>query len=212
MTTIVTLTVPAEQFALAETFAKIPDVAFDAMRGATRGTNRALPLLWARNAESEPVLEALNQDKTTTGTTLVTCRNRDALFRMQWIDRVRELAQVLDAEGGSIVSARGNRDGWTFRVLFPDHSAIASTHDACEEYDITVERIADLTDATSIACESLTDQQFETVKHAVDSGYYEVPKKTKLTDLAAESSVSHQALSERLRRGHRALIESVIVQ
>lgn len=212
MTTIVNLTVPTEQFALAETFASVPAVAFDAVRVATHGTDRVVPLLWARNADADPVARALGRDETTTETTLVARRNRDALFRMQWTDRVRVLTHVLVAEGGAVVSAHGDREGWTFRVMFPDRSAIASTHEACEEYDVTIERIAELDDVTSFAGDQLTDQQFRTVRRAVDSGYYEVPRETKLTDLAAESSVSHQALSERLRRGHRALVESVIVQ
>jgi predicted DNA binding protein len=50
----------------------------------------------------------------------------------------------------------------------------------------------------------------ETVKAAVESGYYGIPRDTTLEDLATDLNVSHQALSERLRRGHRALIESVI--
>lgn len=211
MTTIMNLAVPADKFALADTFSAVPDVEFDAVRVATHGTDRVVPLLWARNADAEPVMSALERDETTSETTLVARRNRDTLFRMRWTDRVRVLTHVLVAEGGAIVSAHGTSDGWTFRVMFPDRSSIASTHEACEEYDVTIERIADLEDAASIAGDHLTDEQFDTVRRAVDTGYYEVPRRTKLTDLASRSSVSHQALSERLRRGHRTLIESLIV-
>lgn len=210
MTTIVNLTVPASQFALADTFGAVPDVEFNAVRVATHGTDRVVPLLWASNAGADPVMEALEHDETTAATTLVARRNHDALFRMRWTDRVRVLTHVLVAEGGAVVSAHGASDEWTFRVMFPDRSAIASTHAACEEYDVTIERIAALDDAASIAGDHLTDEQFATVRRAVDTGYYEVPRRTKLTELASGSSVSHQALSERLRRGHRELIESLI--
>jgi predicted DNA binding protein len=208
---MVSLTVPTEQFALAETFASVPTVEFDAVRVATHGTDRVVPLLWATKADADEVLCALRRDGTTTETRVVARRNHDALFRMRWTDRVRVLTHVLVAEGGAVVSASGTRDAWTFRVMFPDRSAIASTHEACQEYDVTIERIVDIDDAGAIAADHLTDQQYDTVKHAVDTGYYEVPRETKLTDLATESSVSHQALSERLRRGHRALIESVVL-
>ncbi|MFC7142999.1 helix-turn-helix domain-containing protein [Halosimplex aquaticum] len=56
----------------------------------------------------------------------------------------------------------------------------------------------------------LTDEQFTTVKAALDRGYYKVPREATLEELANELDVSHQALSERLRRGHRTLIENVI--
>ncbi|EFW93068.1 DNA binding domain-containing protein [Haladaptatus paucihalophilus DX253] len=52
-----------------------------------------------------------------------------------------------------------------------------------------------------------TEQQHETLRSAMDRGYYEIPRRMTTTDLAEELGVSHQAVSERLRRGHRCLVE-----
>ena len=54
----------------------------------------------------------------------------------------------------------------------------------------------------------LTKTQYETVVTAYELGYFDVPRKVTLKELAAELDVSHQALSERLRRSHAALVDA----
>ncbi|WP_123538543.1 helix-turn-helix domain-containing protein [Halosimplex salinum] len=212
MSTIVKATLPAEQFALAETFETVPDVEFDAVRLVTHGTDRVVPLLWATDGDSTEVEAALEADGSTDDVALVSRRNHDSLFKMRWTARVRFVTHVLVEAQGAVVSARGTTDGWTFRVLFPEHDAVSTTYDACEEQgiDLDVTQIYHLDDAPSLGGFHLTDQQFKTVRTALERGYYEVPRETTLEELATELDVSHQALSERLRRGHLALIENVV--
>lgn len=212
MCTIVKASVPADQFALAETFSTVPDVEFDAVRLVTNGTERVVPLLWATNVDTETVSSAMEADDTTADVRLVSQRNHDSLFRMRWIAQVRFVTHVLVEEDAAIVSARGTSESWVFRILFPERNAVSSTYEACEEYDIDldIERISHLDDAPSFGGFHLTDEQFTTVQSALDSGYYKVPRETTLEELAAQLDVSHQALSERLRRGHRTLIENVL--
>ncbi len=45
---------------------------------------------------------------------------------------------------------------------------------------------------------------------AKEMGYYDVPRGISLSELADELGVSHQALSERLRRGHGRLIDRTL--
>lgn len=212
MSTIVKAGLPADQFALSDTFEAVPSVEFDAVRLVRHGTERVVPLLWATNAETSRVTAALEADDTTAAVRLVSQRNHDSLFRMRWTARVRFVTHVLVEQDAAIVSAHGADDGWTFRVLFPEHDAVSTTYDACEEYDIDVDiqQIYHLDDAPSLGGFHLTDEQFTTVRTALERGYYKVPRETTLEELAAELDVSHQALSERLRRGHRTLIDNVL--
>jgi AcrR family transcriptional regulator len=46
---------------------------------------------------------------------------------------------------------------------------------------------------------------------AVEAGYYQVPRETDQSDLAEQLNISHQALSERLRRATGALIEDALL-
>jgi predicted DNA binding protein len=210
MSAFVKASVPADQFALAETFDQVPGVEFDAVRLVTHGSDRVVPLLWATNAETDIVADALASDSTVSSVELVSERNHDSLFRVAWTARVRFLTELLVAEGGAVVSARGTNDAWSFWILFPEREAVSSTYDACEEYDVRIDRIQSLEDCPSLGGVHLTDAQFRTVKAALEKGYYEVPRQITLEELAVELDVSHQALSERLRRGHRTLVETII--
>jgi hypothetical protein len=56
----------------------------------------------------------------------------------------------------------------------------------------------------------LSDKQRQTLLHAVERGYYEVPRETDLDVLAEEMNISHQAASERLRRAISILVEHTL--
>ncbi|WP_439025426.1 helix-turn-helix domain-containing protein [Haloarchaeobius sp. DT45] len=88
----------------------------------------------------------------------------------------------------------------------------------CERRDIplTVQRIL-REDPTSedvgqqTAFPELTPAQREALEVSVDSGYYEVPRKSTLEDIAGELGVSSQATSERLRRGMRTVLQETVL-
>jgi predicted DNA binding protein len=57
----------------------------------------------------------------------------------------------------------------------------------------------------------LTDEQYEALVEAYQRGYFEVPLGITLAELAEELGVSHQALSERVRRGTGALVDDTLL-
>ena len=58
---------------------------------------------------------------------------------------------------------------------------------------------------------SLTDEQQDVLEIAFAKGYFDVPRGITLTDLADEIGISHQALSERLRRGQKSVLENTVI-
>jgi predicted DNA binding protein len=96
-------------------------------------------------------------------------------------------------------------------MFFPDDDFV-STSEICEEYgiDISIERADELRGAPEYGCFGLTERQYETVVSAYEHGYYDVPRKINQEELAEYFGISHQALSERLRRGHRNLIANTL--
>ena len=57
----------------------------------------------------------------------------------------------------------------------------------------------------------LTDKQGEALELAFEQGYYEIPRDTTAKEFAEAVGISHQALSERLRRAHKNLAENTVV-
>jgi hypothetical protein len=92
-------------------------------------------------------------------------------------------------------------DMW-MRMRFPDRDALAAYHDHCETRDCPFELTGlKSTDSTESANSSLTTPQTEFLTAAVEKGYFDVPRRVTMADLATEFDISNQAASERLRRG-----------
>lgn len=62
----------------------------------------------------------------------------------------------------------------------------------------------------TIVVDGISPKQWETVEVAVERGYYQTPKAASLEDLAEELGVSKSAVSQRLRRVERNLVQSLI--
>lgn len=105
------------------------------------------------------------------------------------------------------------RDGeYHVRARVPDRPALATLRTHCREHDIPfrLERIYE-EEAPNAVVEVLTDAQREAVELAYDRGYFDSPRETTLDAVADELDISRQALADRLRRGHKKLVEAVLV-
>lgn len=212
MGTIVEATLPAEQFALSETLQRRPITEFETVQVVIDGTDRVMPFLWATGGDLDGLPAVVADDPTTRNVDVLTALDEEYLFRMEWANRVRTVCTVMVEENGTILDAYAKNDAWIFRILFPEHDAVSSTHALCEEYDLDLEfeRIYDLSGSLRRGRYGLTESQYETVLTAYDRGYYAVPREITLADLADDLDVSHQALSERLRRAHGTLVERAL--
>ncbi len=212
MSTIVEASVPAAQFALDETARRVPDATFETVRVATDAGDGVMPLLWGTGAEEPEITAALEADDSTEAVRVRTRLHEASLYQVAWTTRVRVVTNLLAADRGAILGARASDGAWTFRVFFEERDGVAAIVEECDRYDVDlrIERICPLTQSSLAGRSDLTEEQFRTVETALERGYYEVPRRTTLTELSAELGVSHQALSERLRRGHRRLVESAL--
>lgn len=100
---------------------------------------------------------------------------------------------------------------WTVHSQFADRADLASFWDACERTGIGFEliRLSRPNDADAEDY-GLTEPQHEAILAAFEMGYYDVPRNATLADIAEELDTTTSALSERLRRGHRQLIERTV--
>ncbi|MCH8907054.1 MAG: helix-turn-helix domain-containing protein [Candidatus Heimdallarchaeota archaeon] len=58
--------------------------------------------------------------------------------------------------------------------------------------------------------ESLTKSQLSLLQEAYQEGYYKIPRKVKLADIATKSGISRYAVESRLRRGENAIMDLVL--
>ncbi|WP_435077164.1 helix-turn-helix domain-containing protein [Halococcus sp. AFM35] len=204
--------IPAEEFALYEALSSLSDVEFEVERIVQSGDEAAMPLMWIRNAPLAAVEEAVERDPSIEDLELLSEFDDEQLYRMQWVSEVEMVLQMLTNSQATITDAYGTDGRWYLRVLYPDRDSLSKTVQFAEDNGLTfdVKAIRQL-DGQPAGRYGLTEAQFEALETALEAGYYEVPRETDQSDLAEELDISHQALSERLRRATGALIEDTLL-
>lgn len=213
MSTIAELVVPAEEFALRRTLEATDELSIEVERVIAHDPNSVMPYVWFGGDESTLATldDALEDDPSVDEAELLTDTDNERLYRMHWIDDVTVILHMLTEEEATVLDAAVEDTQWRFRVLFPERDALSRTYEFATEEGMTIDvrKIHRLNEAYSNRY-GLTDPQYETLVTALDRGYYEIPREMDMEALSDELGVSHQALSERLRRAHRSLVEEAI--
>ncbi|WP_129114994.1 helix-turn-helix domain-containing protein [Halegenticoccus tardaugens] len=214
MSTIAELGLPADEFALVETFDRVESAEAEVERVVAFERDRVFPFVWltADGADREAVDAALDADPSVENVQLLADLDDEWLYQMNWVSDVRVVAHILLDEDATVLTAVGRDDRWHLRVLFPDRASLSSTYDFCERegFSLQVASIYDLDDRNH-GQYGLTSEQHESLVTAAESGYYDIPREATLSDVAEELEISHQALSERLRRGHGGLVKNTLL-
>lgn len=122
------------------------------------------------------------------------------------------VVQILTNSKSTIMDAVSMDDQWILRVLYPSRTDVSGTLEFVKDRRLTfdVETIREM-EGQPAGRYGLSEAQYEALATAVSHGYYQVPRENVLEDIAAALGISHQALSERIRRATRALIEDTIL-
>ncbi|MFB6155159.1 MAG: helix-turn-helix domain-containing protein [Haloferacaceae archaeon] len=104
--------------------------------------------------------------------------------------------------GAKLIEAVGTREGWEIRMRFPGRETFKQFYQTVSQMGLAI-RIHSLYDDPFADSDSLrlSAKQRRTLELAHERGYFEVPRRVTLRDLADELEVSDQSVSERLRRG-----------
>lgn len=211
MVTVTQATLPADEFVLAHTLSTLPAVGLEAAGIVRSGENRELPLLWVRGVDASEFEAACEADESTEGATLVEEFSEELLYRMEWAEQLDVLLGMLTNAEATILDAYAQDEEWHFRLLCPSRGKLSEIKSFCDDHEMTfdIQAIREM-DGDHASQGALTAGQYEALTAAVESGYFEIPRQTDLEALAAELDVSHQALSERLRRGVKALVTDAL--
>ena len=209
--TVAEMVVSASDFALYETFAQLGDVQFEVERMVAQD-DRILPFIWVTYDDAEALTRALEDDPTTADVEVLVDLDGERLYRMEWVNRIDALVYVLVEEEGTVLSASGRNGQWVLRLLFTERESLSRTYDHCEDVGLSlrIERVFDIDEGRQGRF-GLTDKQQDVLRKGFEQGYYSIPREIDAQDFAAELDISHQALSERIRRAHETLIANTIM-
>ena len=214
MGSIVDATVPTDQFALGEAFDRTDDADVETVPVVAPQDGNVMPFLWGRAADLDALHRGFRKDPSTASVECLSRNDDCSLYKVRWEPRIRTIVSVFLQSEGTLLGAKAKEDHWTFRILFPEHDTISKTHGYCQEngIDLSIRRVQRVDYSTDRDRErsELSDKQHEALTAASEQGYYEIPRSITLEELAEQVGVSHQALSERLRRGHHKLISNSV--
>jgi predicted DNA binding protein len=214
MSKVVELTVPTEQFALAETFRSVPDATFEAVPVAAHPPRGSMSFFSAESSRGAKLDSALRSDESTEDVTRLSESGSRQLYEISWRPRVRTVLGVFLQTTGSLLCAWGRADRWNLRFLFPDQESISEICDNWRTHGIdpSIQRVVGVAGKFGFPEMKLSKCQHDTLLTAYEMDYYDIPRGAQLEGVADELQVSHQALSERLRRGHRNLVETALCE
>lgn len=203
MSVIASIAVPADSFTLGR--------AVSDAHGARIRLDRVIPVggtfapyIWASDETVEAIEARLDAAEDVEAFRIVETANGEALVRVEWAETVDGLLETMADAGVSILEGVGEHDVWRLQLRFEDHDQLSAFFERCAEKGIPVEVEAvhnpGIPEALDLKAE-LTDAQRETLEVALRRGYFDVPRRVNLAQLAEHEGVSDSAVSQRLRRG-----------
>ena len=214
MSSIVDATVPTSQFALAETFSTAPEVTFRTVGLVAASGDDIMPFLWADHDETDRLTAIIERDESVAAVEQITTVDGSCLLGMEWGEQICEFVSTLEEADASIMEASGYDGTWHLQLFVPDHDDVSTSQALFDtaDIDLSVTDVSCFATPTSCGPSGLTERQYRTVVTAFNAGYYDVPRTVSQAELAAEFDVSHQALSERLRRAHETVITNALYE
>ncbi|ODR81444.1 DNA-binding protein [Haladaptatus sp. W1] len=209
--TIAEVAFPAERFALGHTLDALDSIRFDIEQVVAYNHNHLMPFVWVGTDNRQGIETALTADESVRDFQLVGEFDTECLYRLEWVKDIDVLIQILVEENGTVLAATGKEDTWKFRLLFSDHDAVTRTYEYCRRrgIDLELQNIHEFSKGRT-GRYGLTQSQQQTLMLAYETGYYSIPRSASATDLADSLGVTHQSISEKLRRGHANLLKNTL--
>jgi predicted DNA binding protein len=206
-----TFEIPPNAVALDSTLEDVPEVVVEAERIAAHGTKWTMPCLWVANAEFDAVDEALENDPTVEEVVDTATFDDEKYYQIEWTEPVIErINSYLDREA-SLLQASANSDGWRVQIRFGTRDQFDTFREYLSDEDYQF-RMLQLTEpgAPRQTFGGVTPDQREALVAAMERGYYRVPREITARELADELDMSHQSVSETLRRGTENIIDATL--
>lgn len=206
--TTVQFVLPADEAALAQTMDRIPGMRASLEQSVA--TCQSQPsALWISAPDEDELVEALEADPSVEGFQRLATADERWLVDVEFRHSVEILWSILLSEGGVLTDVTIHDGKWHFDCRFTEHAAFGTTRESLEEraFQFDVQRISH-DDEERPPGAALSEKQYASIKRAWEKGYFEVPREATLEELADDMGLSHQALSERIRRGLALCVES----
>lgn len=207
VTTVFEVEVPASTLALADAFERAPGLSVEMERTVGDGGDRPVRFGWFSGVGADRVADLLAADPTVADAERLGEDGDATLYDVRFDGGICGFARSIFDRGGVVLRAAGDDGVWTFQLRFADRGDVGAVFDDefTDEYEATVTRLYGSSESPR-AESGLTRKQRRALDAAFEMGYYAVPRNVDLQAVGERLDISRQAVSERLRRAHAALV------
>lgn len=205
MTVVAELQIPASDTLFAETVESAPSIEMTLEQVVK--TN-GVPI-WFGGVSKRDVEEALEATTGVERYELLKGREEEWLYSLDCEDDAFEILPSIVETGGTVLTATCSDGTWRVKLRYTDRDKVSETIDRLTKNGMQVTLTAIRTISPEDVSEvGLTEEQLEALELAIEHGYFEIPRQISLQDLSKELDISHQSLSERLRRAQKGMLTS----
>lgn len=211
MSYVAEFTIPAESFPFGQTLQEMPDLEVE-VDEIIPADETALPFFWVRGCDPDEFVDAAEHESEVWNTRLLEAVGDVALFRAEWHPNAAVIQGLKDLDA-TIVESVGTASHWRFEVRTESREPFARFQTIFREQGVPIDlrRLYSLDELLEGHRPELTTTQRETILAAYNQGYFDEPRETTQDELSDQFGVSRRAVSERLRRATRNLVEATLL-
>ncbi|WP_458206655.1 helix-turn-helix domain-containing protein [Haladaptatus sp. NG-SE-30] len=175
------------------------------------GEEAMIPLVWLREGDPDDFETHVGDHPSTRAIRRLTHMNGEVLFEVRWSVEMDGFLDALRQHSVYLLEGEFTDETWDFRLRFVDRDELVEFSEqlTANLIPITLNRLYNPGPPVEIT--PVPEQQRATVERAYQQGYFEVPRKTTIKQLAAEEGISDSAFSQRLRRSLATVIEGYLL-
>jgi hypothetical protein len=209
-----------EDGALADTLTELPQLDVRVIPETSTDPDRDLHVFTFDNANASTVEGTLADDHTVSTVEPMPELSERNLWGVEFAGETELMAPRVTSRGGFVIDSRsappgGHPRGWHERWLMPDRQSVHEIWQYARgkgfRFEVLDVHRGDTIDSTYGARNVLTDQQRTALRTAYEKGYFAEPREASLQDVADALGYSPSAVSGRLKRGLKSLIEATLV-
>ncbi|WP_435334976.1 helix-turn-helix domain-containing protein [Haloarchaeobius sp. TZWWS8] len=206
--TIAELTVSHDGLTLTQVIGRHPEVTVEITAQAPGTMEEWLLFFTAGDTDYREFERSIAEDPTVGEPSLVSELPGHRVYRVR-VESGIHLAGVLGDLGFRVLQIESEGNGWRYRIQGPSKEALTTFFQYCEEAGISyeLERLYETRTGEHDESEDISATDREALSLAHEGGYFEVPRRMTLDDLADALGVTRQTASERLRRAMDGLLD-----
>ncbi|MFC7082479.1 helix-turn-helix domain-containing protein [Halorussus caseinilyticus] len=208
MSFVAEFSVSADDFALGDALAAVPEMQVEVERLATHSREWVMPFLWVSGGDPDAFGDALADDETVADVKTLDRLGDTRLYMVEWSESVKRLVDTM-IDKHAIVQEAVARHEWFLKLRFADENQLSAFYRHFGP-DFELHRKQRTTEPKHREF-GLTPEQRETLVLASEMGYFSVPREATVEDLADHLGISTNSVSQRLRRAHDALVRNTLL-